>query len=470
MKFALSSVFLLWALATQAQELPITETDVFVQSGEGSASSIIINARCNSEQDSSTTVTYASEAGSLTVSVADAVAEQDYTVSVLLQGLSSATTYTYSVECSTLLDNVITTSSTGSFKTVIGPDDTADISFVWAADLAGQGWGRNPDLSITTVDGDVIKGGYVVFDVMRATNPDFALFQGDMIYADGPLPASKTIPEEVGGGTWINNPSLDFVAISLPDFRDNWKYNFGDEKMQSFLAEVPIYVQWDDHEVTNNWYPGEVLGEPKYPNGTLADDLAVNSLKAFYESNPLVDGQLLYRTQRFGKHLEIFFLDLRTYRQKNPDNYDPNGIDMMGRVQLDWLKQSLLDSTATWKVISTHDPVGIVTGGDGDPDSWGQADASVLGRERELEELFQTIKDNNVMNVVALTSDVHFTAAVSYDPSRAMFKDFLPFYEFVIGPIHSGAFGPGSLDGSFGPEYEYGKYTSEGHKGLHRTL
>jgi alkaline phosphatase D len=39
-----------------------------------------------------------------------------------------------------------------------------------------------------------------------------------------------------------------------------------------------------------------------------------------------------------------------------------------------------------------------------------------------------------------------------------MFKDFLPFYEFVIGPIHSGAFGPGSLDGSFGPEYEYGKY------------
>jgi alkaline phosphatase D len=130
---------------------------------------------------------------------------------------------------------------------------------------------------------------------------------------------------------------------------------------------------------------------------------------------------------------------------------------MMGRVQLHWLNQSLLESTATWKVISTHDPVGAVTRG-GDRDSWGQDDASVLGRERELEEFFKTIKDNNVLNVVALTSDVHLTAAVSYEPSRAMFKDFMPFYEFGIGTIHSGAFGPGSLDGSFGPEYEYGKY------------
>jgi len=43
------------------------------------------------------------------------------------------------------------------------------------------------------------------------------------------------------------------------DFRANWKYNHGDEKMQSFLAKVPIYVQWDDHEVSNNWWFGEEI-------------------------------------------------------------------------------------------------------------------------------------------------------------------------------------------------------------------
>lgn len=50
-------------------------------------------------------------------------------------------------------------------------------------------------------------------------------------------------------GNWTNNPSKDFVAVTLEQFRDNWKYNFGDEKMQKFLAETPVFVQWDDHEV-----------------------------------------------------------------------------------------------------------------------------------------------------------------------------------------------------------------------------
>lgn len=49
-----------------------------------------------------------------------------------------------------------------------------------------------------------------------------------------------------------NLPAKDFVAISLDEFRENWKYNLGDEKFVRFLAETPIYVQWDDHEVTNN--------------------------------------------------------------------------------------------------------------------------------------------------------------------------------------------------------------------------
>ena len=34
-----------------------------------------------------------------------------------------------------------------------------------------------------------------------------SIFQGDMIYADNAIPATKEIPEVVGGGTWINNPT-----------------------------------------------------------------------------------------------------------------------------------------------------------------------------------------------------------------------------------------------------------------------
>jgi alkaline phosphatase D len=36
-----------------------------------------------------------------------------------------------------------------------------------------------------------------------------------------------------------------------------------------------------------------------------------------------------------------------------------------------------------------------------------------------------------------------------------VFKNFDPFWEFVIGPVHAGAFGPGELDPSFGSSYEF---------------
>jgi alkaline phosphatase D len=60
-----------------------------------------------------------------------------------------------------------------------------------------------------------------------------------------------------------------------------------------------------------------------------------------------------------------------------------------------------------------------------------------------------------IKNVVFLTADVHFAAAIFYDPARAQFQDFEPFWEFVIGPIHAGAFGTNELDASFGPRFEY---------------
>ncbi len=58
-------------------------------------------------------------------------------------------------------------------------------------------------------------------------------------------------------------------------------------------------------------------------------------------------------------------------------------------------------------------------------------------------------------NVVWFTADVHYTAAHHYDPSRATFGDFDPFWEFVSGPLHAGTFGPNTLDPTFGPEVRF---------------
>ena len=376
-------------------------------------------------------------------------AATDYTGSIDIGGLHPDTTYYYR----TLLKEQ-GIAGTGRFQTAPGRDQTSSVRFVWAADMAGQGWGRNPDLKITAFDGEVIQGGYVIFDVMRKFRPDFAVFCGDMIYADNPIPPTKEIPAAVGGGIWINQPAKDFVAITLDEFRANWKYNLGDEKFRRFLSETPVYVEWDDHEVTNNWYPGEILPDGEPYNGQSVDILSQRAEQALFEYNP-IRGKKIFRKFRHGKHLELFLLDERSFRDPNPENDDPNGIEMLGRRQFKWLKQSLRNSRATWKVIATHDPFTIVTGGETDRDAWAQNDPAVLGREVQLRDLLKFIKDQNIKNVVSITADVHFAAAIKCDPEQAIFQEFNPFWEFVIGPINAGAFGPGQLDPSFGPEYKF---------------
>jgi alkaline phosphatase D len=52
---------------------------------------------------------------------------------------------------------------------------------------------------------------------------------------------------------------------------------------------------------------------------------------------------------------------------------------------------------------------------------------------------------------------VHYCAAHFYDPNKAQFQDFAPFWEFVAGPLHAGSFGPNALDNTFGPQLVFQK-------------
>ena len=66
-----------------------------------------------------------------------------------------------------------------------------------------------------------------------------------------------------------------------------------------------------------------------------------------------------------------------------------------------------------------------------------------------------------IRNTLWLTADVHYTAAHYYDPNKAAFQDFEPFWEFVSGPLHAGSFPQNKLDSTFGPQLVYVKAPSE---------
>ncbi len=220
------------------------------------------------------------------------------------------------------------------------------VRFVWSGDLAGQGWASTNPSAVTGLD------------AMAKVDPDFFLCSGDNIYADGPISATAALPD---GSLYrsITSEEKSHVAVTLADYRGNFRYNLLDSALRRFNARVANIIQWDDHEVRNNWYPGEVIGSgTPYPAGTKLDDLAARARRAFSEHFPIStvsgrpDGRI-YRTVHHGPLLDVFVLDMRTYRNANsPDDQttDPQGI--LGREQLEWLKRELAASSAVWKVIA----------------------------------------------------------------------------------------------------------------------
>ena len=163
----------------------------------------------------------------------------------------------------------------------------------------------------------------------------------------------------------------------------------------------------------------------------------------------LADTGRIYRKVTYGPLLDIFLLDMRSYRGPNTNRRDsaPGSCSqILGAAQTRWFKRELMASRATWKIIAADLPIGVIS-----EDAVAQGDGSPLGREFEIADILAFIKRADVTNTMWITADMHYTAAHYYDPNRALFQDFDPFWEFVSGPIHAGTWGPAPLDNTFGP-------------------
>jgi alkaline phosphatase D len=373
--------------------------------------------------------------------------EADYTTQVRLSGLRPGERMYYKVDYVDLDNRMRSEPVTGSFPTVA--DRGQDVRFAWVGDCAGQGWGINPEF-----------GGMIGWETMRTFNPDFLIFSGDTVYADNPLKEEVELPD---GSMWKNivTPEKVKVAETLDEFRGQWKYNLLDHNVRNFNAEVPIIAQWDDHEVTNNWYPGEILEDDRYVVKDV-DTLAARAAQAFHEYMPIGPSRekvgRVYRKISYGPLLDVFVLDMRTFKGPNDANLqtNPNDVEFMGQAQINWLVNAMKNSRAAWKVVAADMPIGLNVGDGANWEAIANGDDGVqAGREHEIAQLLGRLKRGGVEDVVWLTADVHYCAAHHYHPDRAQFKDFNPFWEFVSGPIHAGTFGPNSKDLTFGIEVDF---------------
>ena len=154
--------------------------------------------------------------------------------------------------------------------------------------------------------------------------------------------------------------------------------------------------------------------------------LSARAGRAFHEMTPIrytpAEPGRVYRKIAYGPMLDVFFLDMRSYRAANSDSLQETASEetrFLGDEQIRWLKRELANSRATWKVIAADMPIGLVVP-DGDRiEAIANGDnAGPKGREFEIADLLRYIKNAGIENTVWFTADVHYTAAHYYNPDK----------------------------------------------------
>ena len=415
-----------------------------IQSGDVSAHSAVIWARADRAARMQVECSLLENFKSIVATASgNALADRDFTSKVLLDGLPPGQDIFYRVRFEDLDGQGLAgDTQVGHFRTA--PVARSSVSFAWSGDTTGQGWGI-----------DESRGGMRTYRTMLDNRPDFFIHSGDHIYADCPVERELKLPD---GGTWRNvvTEEKSVVAETLAQFRGNYKYNWLDQNFRAFHAAVPLFAQWDDHEVTNDWAPIGTADATGY-----AEDgsslLVARARRAFHEfmpmrAAPVQDDGRIYRKIAYGPLLDVFMIDMRSYRDSSFNKGEQSEACILGAAQLAWLKRELVASDATWKVIAADMPIGLVS-----EDAIALGDGPPARREHEIAGLLSFMKRAGLRNIVWLTADMHYTAAHHYDPNRAVFQDFEPFWEFVSGPLHAGTWAPAPLDNTFGPKAMFQK-------------
>ena len=319
-------------------------------------------------------------------------AERDFTARFRLDGLAADTDHWYRV----VADDGTTSAASpvARFRTAPDPRKPARVRFTWGGD-AGQGMANRPP--------------FPAFGSIDAEDPAFFVFNGDTIYGDSTTP--------VGPG-----------AKTRQEFWAKYKENREDPLFQALALSTPMVVNWDDHEVDND-FRGNV---PTLGPGR----------QAFTDYWPVSSRPptTTYRSFRWGSELEVFVLDNRQFA----DPLDaPDGPEktMLGEAQRNWLAAGVRSSSARWKVIVTSCPLSILRSATPPQDDW-------VSYEHELGWLLNGWRAAGVVDVVWLTADVHWGQAIEY-PGYGM-------WEFVGCPIGANPrVASRPLSPTFGPQERF---------------
>ncbi len=399
--------------------------------------------------------------------------DRDGTAKIAATGLQSGTQYYYRFK--TEAGDI---SQVGTFKTAYDPYVSAPVRFGFSGDADGK-W--RP---------------YISTQGFGSLKLDYFEFLGDTIYetvsgvaASGTTPANNFSAATTSA---VTNPAQALIEYHRKYLENLQPVNAGGAAgLQTFYASQGNYTALDNHELGNGQLinggspasvasaSGNGTSDPAfdvnttgtYINQTTAFKTLVQAYSDYQPirettvvapNDPRTDGtQQLYNSQQWGKNVIQINTDTRTYRDDRlktaagADDTTSTRADnpnrtALGKTQLSWLKQTLLDAQkngTAWKFVSISDPIdqidGLSTGADSGK-SW------VGGYRAERNDLLKFIADNNINNVVFLACDDHQNRIneIFYTDTDGKTKQVANALSIVDGPI--GAGGPDAVtDHSF---------------------
>ncbi|MBM3853298.1 MAG: hypothetical protein FJ399_09090, partial [Verrucomicrobia bacterium] len=296
--------------------------------------------------------------------------ETDCSHKFRLTGLRPGTRYYLEIEGRSGRDGAVARSESGSFRTAPAAGDWDE---VWFAVITCQLYYQRDD-----------REGFRIYRAMSNLSPlylsypDFIVRTGDNVYYDRDNPRGNT-------------PAL---------CRLHWQRMFSLPLLREFSRQVPGYWQKDDHDAYfDDCHPGL---EAPWIQPLTYDEGA----RLFREQTPV--GDSLFRTFRWGRGLQIWLTESRDFR--SPDTApDSPAKTIWGAEQKAWLKRTLLESDASFKVLVS--PTAIVG-----PDNPDQADNHANeAYRREGLEFRQWVRAQGLANFYIVSGDRHWQY-VSMDP------------------------------------------------------
>ena len=203
-------------------------------------------------------------------------------------------------------------------------------------------------------------------------------------------------------------------AYTLEGYHSYYWEVFEQDGMKELTASTSLIATWDDHEVANNW---------SWDTPGIAErfEMASTAFRAWLPQREGPEGTGVWRKLAYGQVLDVFVLDCRGERK--------DGL-YISPEQLEWLKASLLESTARFKIMLNSVPITDLINLFSDA----QSEDRWQGYPVQREELLAHLVDNEISGVLWLSGDFHFSMVTRLAPVGELGSEM---FEVLCGPTGS---------------------------------